>query len=400
MAKTSFVYGGTTLIKLSDTTWDNEEIDAINECLLSDELTMGNRVKEFEFKFSKYIGTKHAVMVNSGSSANLLAANAISLINKPLYPKNVVLVPSVSWSTTYFPWIQNGFRLKFVDINLENYNLDLSKLKNNIDENCVGISVPHILGSDAGIDEIMKIATKNNLWVVEDTCESLGARTDDGRLLGSKGIFGTFSFFRSHHICTMEGGMITTNNTEHYHLLRSLRAHGWSRDIPNSTFLGNVKSDIWADKFKFYLPGFNLRPLEMSGAIGLKQLDKLEKFIQHRRENAEILTEELSKNLNFKVQDQGNFGSWMTFGLVIQNDNLNRKALLSKLESEGFETRPIVSGNFVKQPVIDKIREHCIFNGTYENAEYLDQKGFMIANHGKDLSQEVMVFADIINSFK
>jgi CDP-6-deoxy-D-xylo-4-hexulose-3-dehydrase len=387
------------LIKLSDSTWGQEEILAISDCLNSDELTMGRRVKEFETSFAKYIGTKFAVMVNSGSSANLLAANALSVIDKPSFPKNIVIVPSVSWSTTYFPWIQNGFRLKFVDINVNTYNLDLEKLSESIDENCVGICVPHILGCDAGIDEILNIATSKNLWVVEDTCESLGATTTNRQLLGSKGIFGTFSFFRSHHICTMEGGMITTNNVEHYHLLRSLRAHGWSRDIPESKLLGNSENDIWADKFKFYLPGYNLRPLEMSGAIGMKQLEKLDNFIALRRENAEFLIRQLSLNTNFKVQEQGRFGSWMTFALTIQNNDINRKELLKELELKGYETRPIVSGNFIKQPVIEKIKYYCIFAESYQHAEYIDQKGFMIANHGKDLTKELKIFSDILNNY-
>ena len=389
------------MLRLSESSWGEEEISAIQDCIAADRFTMGTSVARFEEEFAAWNGSKYAVMVNSGSSANLLAAQILSFESKSENDKGTVLVPSLSWSTTYFPWLQSGFKLAFVDIDVKTLNIDLSLLESSITNDCVGICVPHILGADAGIERILEIAKANNLWVVEDTCESLGALSNSKsktRKLGTYGDFGTYSFFRSHHISTMEGGMLVTNDQERYHLAKSMRAHGWARDIPPSKVLGNSDSNGWKDKFKFYVPGFNLRPLEMSGAIGLQQLKKVDDFIEIRRRNAELFKSLLEPVSGIYLQEQGPEGSWMAFSLILSEAE-KRDSLVSVLESAGVETRPVVTGNFIKQPVMQKIGSRVHLNSVYPNSEYVDSAGFMIANHGRDLTLELKEIALVVKKY-
>jgi CDP-6-deoxy-D-xylo-4-hexulose-3-dehydrase len=391
------------MLRLSESSWGQEEISAIQECMDSDRFTMGPSVEKFENEFAAWNGSKYAVMVNSGSSANLLAAQVLSLQSEFEEEKGTVLVPALSWSTTYFPWIQSGYKLKFVDIDRCSFNIDLIDLESKITSDCVGICIPHILGADAGIEKIMDLAVTRGLWVVEDTCESLGGlvqNSSGNRKLGTLGDFGTYSFFRSHHISTMEGGMLVTNNFDQYILAKSMRAHGWARNIPPSPALGNVESDVWRDQFKFYIPGFNLRPLEMSGSIGLEQLKKLDKFLTLRRLNAEFFRKKLKSVGNINLQEQGDGGSWMAFAFTLTGElKESRDQLVSILESAGVETRPIVTGNFVNQPVMKKIASKVEVDYSYPNAEFVDKAGIMIANHGRDLTTEISRIASLLSDF-
>ena len=251
------------MLKLSESSWGVEEPDAIIECLRSDRTTMGEKVQKFENDFSEWNGSKYALMVNSGSSANLLIASTLSFLNPPQKNRNTVIVPALSWSTTYFPWIQAGYKLKFVDINLDNFNIDINILKTKISSDVIGICVPHILGQDAGLSEIKKISEEYGIWFIEDTCESLGGVAQINGIdhkLGTLGLAGTFSFFRSHHISTMEGGMLITNNPDVYAVAKSIRAHGWSREVPQNKYLNNLNGmiyQIFSRVFLSYSPRYD-----------------------------------------------------------------------------------------------------------------------------------------------
>ena len=389
------------MLRLNESSWGLEEPLAIASCVDADTFTMGKAVADFESSFAEWIGSKFAVMVNSGSSANLLAASALSFLGGNREPLGTVLVPVLSWSTTYYPWIQNGYRLSFIDINESNLNMDLSILEKRITPDVVGICVPHILGADAGIERIIELAKKHNLWVVEDTCESLGATPNNSKKkLGTFGDFGTFSFFRSHHISTMEGGMLVTDDFEKYTLAKSMRAHGWGRDIPFSQTLGNKVGGGWKEKFTFYVPGYNLRPLEMSGAIGIQQLKKLDGFVEHRKANAHYLKKGIANIPQVVLQDQGENGSWMAFAFFLKSgSSQERDDLVKLLESHGVETRPIVAGNFVTQPVMVYIGDKSICDPGYPVAEKIDDSGIMIANHGRDLSKELDFVVGLIGRY-
>jgi len=386
------------MLKLNESSWSLEDFKAAHDCIDSDQHTMGPKVAQFEIDFAKYVGAKHAVMVNSGSSANLLGVSALKYLHPPRVNRNTVIVPALSWSTTYYPWIQNGYRLRFVDIDPLTFNIDLNAMEEAIDSTVVGICVPHILGADAGITQIMKIANDFGLWVFEDTCESLGATplSNSQNKLGTFGLIGTYSFFRSHHISTMEGGMLVTNSNDMFELALSKRAHGWGRNVPKNGLLKVEQTESWESKFKFYVDGYNLRPLEISGAIGISQLTQIESFIQRRRENANFLRGFLLGNSSFQVQEQSETGSWMAFGITSRTTKFSRADIVLQLESAGIETRPIVTGNFLRQPVIKQIQGLIDVKGDYSGANYVHDNGIMFANHGRNLKNELGAVSAIL----
>lgn len=209
---------------LSDDTWGKEEIIAILEVITSNQFTMGEKVRLFEKAFAEYFGSKYAIMVNSGSSANLVLISAL-LYSGKLNKGDEIIVPAVSWSTTYFPLIQNSLKIKFVDIDRETLNIDISKLEKAISKNTKAIFAVNLLGNPNNFELLFDICQKYNLLLIEDNCEALGAKYNN-KYTGTFGIGGTFSFFYSHHICTMEGGIVATDDKELYEYMLSLRAHG------------------------------------------------------------------------------------------------------------------------------------------------------------------------------
>ena len=272
--------------KLCDNPWDNEELSAIQSVIDSDMYTMGKKVAEYEKKFAEKFGTKYAVMVNSGSTANLLAIASLVYSGR-LERGSEIIVPAVSWSTTYAPLEQYGMKLIFVDINRNTLNLDIDAVRHAITDKTKMIFAVNLLGNSNEYDELLEICDKSNIILIEDNCESLGAKYK-GKYLGTIGLIGTFSTFYSHHICTMEGGMVVTKDKELYEYMLAIRAHGWTRNLPEDSIIYEKNKEAFYESFNFIVPGFNLRPLEMEGAIGIKQLQKVDKMIDNRRSNAEI----------------------------------------------------------------------------------------------------------------
>ena len=220
---------------LASTTWDEEEISVATQLLISGDLTMGKQVKEFEEQFAAYIGTKYAVMFNSGSSANLAMLAAIKYVkNSKLSEGDQIIVPAVSWSTTYYPVNQMGYVLDFVDINLDTLNIDIAQVEKKITPKTKAIFTVNLLGNPSNLISLKELADKSDLILLEDNCESLGASIN-GKLAGSFGHMSSHSFYFSHHICTMEGGMVNTDSKELMETLVSIRAHGWTRGLePNN----------------------------------------------------------------------------------------------------------------------------------------------------------------------
>jgi CDP-4-dehydro-6-deoxyglucose reductase, E1 len=383
---------------LSSSTWDDKEIKAINKVIDNNQYTMGKHVDLFENAFSKYIGSKFSVMVNSGSSANLLTiASLFYRKHKPLKRGDEVIVPAVSWSTTYNPLLQYGLKLKFVDIDLNTLNYDLEQLNYAITENTKLLVLVNLLGNPNDFNEIKKITKSKNIIIVEDNCESMGAEFEKKKA-GTFGEIGTFSSFFSHHISTMEGGIIVTNDEELYHIILSLRAHGWTRNLPNKSMIHTKAKDSFEEQFKFILPGYNLRPLEMSGAIGIEQLKKLPLFINNRIKNAKYFQEVFSKHEDFTIQTEIGKSSWFGFSFIINEcSKLNRKELIKYLLKSGIETRPIVTGNFINNPVI-KYFDYEIFN-TLSNANRAHNYGFFIGNHHYDIREEIDYLKLTIDKF-
>lgn len=373
---------------LATTTWDQKELDAIQSVIASGMYSMGPRVAEFERKFADYVGSRHCIMANSGSSANLLMVAALRFRKvKPLRPGDEVIVPAVSWSTTYHPLQQYGLKLKFVDVDRDTLNYDLDALSGAVGAATRAIMVVNLLGNPNDFDRIAAIVDGRDIVVMEDNCESLGARLN-GRQAGTFGLMGTYSAFFSHHISTMEGGMVVTDDEELYHIMLSLRAHGWTRNLPKHNRLTGTKSDdAFVESFKFVLPGYNLRPLEMSGAIGVEQLHKLPSMVEARRRNARIFQELLSGYPQLRTQEEIGESSWFGFSMIVQEDApFTRADVVRVLTSHGIDCRPIVAGNFAKNEVL-RWFDYSI-HGTLANADDLDANGLFIGNHHYPLDEE------------
>lgn len=366
---------------LATATWDQAELDAMQRVISSGMFTMGREVQAFEKAFADYIGSAHAVMVNSGSSANLLMVAALFYTKEnSLKPGDEVIVPAVSWSTTYYPLHQYGLKLRFVDIDLETLNYELDQLESAVTDRTRLIMVVNLLGNPNNFQRIQSIVGQRNIRIIEDNCESMGAEYD-GRKAGTIGIMGSFSSFFSHHISTMEGGIVVTDDEELYHLLLSLRAHGWTRNLPKFNHVCSEKSDDpFKESFRFILPGYNLRPLELSGALGVEQVKKLPMLVTERRKNGALLQAIMGEHPEIMIQREIGVSSWFGFSLVIRpRSSMTREQLLTKLNALGFECRPIVAGNFVRNEVMKYFDAHIV--GTLANADYIDSHGLFVGNH-------------------
>lgn len=381
--------------KLATSTWDEKEIQAIQKVVDSDIYSMSTCVEQYEQEFAAYFGSKYAVMTSSGSTANLIMTAALFYrsINR-LKRGDEIIVPAVSWSTTYFPLQQYGLKVKFVDIDLLTLNYDLSALEEAVSDSTKAIMVVNLLGNPNNFEEIFRIIEEREIILLEDNCESMGAKFK-GKHCGTFGLMGTYSSFFSHHIATMEGGVVVTDDEECYHLLLTLRAHGWTRNLPKKNKVTEKSENWFEESFRFVIPGYNVRPLEMSGAIGSEQLKKLPKFIEQRRKNARLFVELFKSDERFYIQQEISESSWFGFSFIIKpNQCLKREYLLSKLEDSGIEYRPIVTGNFTTSESL-KFFDFLI-HGKVSNAEALDAYGFFVGNSHADLTKELFYLKEVL----
>lgn len=377
---------------LCDNPWGTEEIDAINSVIDSGMYTMGKNVAAYEKKFAEHFGSRYAVMVNSGSTANLLAIAA--LVYSGRVPRgSEIIVPAVSWSTTYAPLEQFGMKLVFVDIDKDTLNISTEHVKRAITPNTKMIFAVNLLGNSNEYDELLDICKNNNLLLIEDNCESLGAKYK-GKYLGTIGLMGTFSTFYSHHMCTMEGGVVVTDDKELYDYMLAIRAHGWTRNLPEDSTIYKKKEDPFYESFNFIVPGFNLRPLEMEGAIGLRQLEKIDQMIENRRSNAVYFREKMKEFPNVRLQKEIGESSWFGFSIVLTGElSKKRSAIVAKLREAEIECRPIVAGNFTRNPVI-KYMDYSIPE-ELTNSDEIHDCGFFIGNHSQNNNKEVDYFVNV-----
>ena len=380
--------------ELTSSTWGEEERQAIFEVMEGNIYTMGERVREFEQKFADYFGMKYAVMANSGSSANLIAVAALFYKKEnPLKQGDEVIVPCISWATTFHPLQQYGLKLKFVDVDLHTLNYDIAELKKAVTSNTRMIVAVSILGNPCRFDEITKLCEENKIILFEDNCESMGARFN-GRYTGTFGLVNTFSTFFSHHISTMEGGLALTNDKEIYNLLKSLRNHGWTRGQDEDSPIFEKRDDDFFEAYRFILPGYNVRPGEIHGAIGLRQLEKLENFIKTRRTNAAHFVGLFKDDKRFIIQEEVGESSWFSFTMIVNPElNVDRKKVLQKLKDANIEHRIITGGNILRHDVI----KHYDYTVTKSvNADIAHYNGFFVGNHPYDVRDKIDYLHDVL----
>ena len=378
--------------KLSDDTWNEKEFEAIQQVLDSNMFSMGKRVKQFETEFAEKFGVKYALMVSSGSAANLLAVAGLVYSGR-LQKGDEVIVPAVSWSTTYFPLYQMGLKLRFVDIDKDTLNIDTDKLSQAITENTKMICLVNLLGNPNEFDKINEICKDKNIIIMEDNCESLGAEYNEKKA-GTIGLVGTYSTFYSHHLCTMEGGVTVTDDEELYHYMLSIRAHGWTRNLPKDSKIYTKSENDFYESFNFIVPGFNLRPLEIEGAAGSEQLKKMDRIIAQRRENAKYFRKKMLQFKNVRVQKEIGNSSWFGFAMILENDLKGKRDKIVKLLAENeIEVRPIVAGNFTRNSVI-KYLDYTV-SGELTASDDIHDNGFFIGNHSKNNFEEIDYFVEV-----
>lgn len=379
--------------KLSDDTWSNNEIEAINRVIKSNRFSMGKEVETYEKEFAKKVGAKYAVMSNSGSSANLLAIASLVYSGR-LSTGDEVIVPVVSWSTTFFPLGQHNLKLRFVDIDKNTLNIDVNEVEKAITDKTKAVFSVNLLGNPNEYERLLKICDEYNLILIEDNCEALGG-SYKGKQLGTLGVLGTYSTFYSHHLCTMEGGVTVTNDEELYHYLLSIRAHGWTRNLPSDSEIYKKNDDDFYESFNFIMPGYNLRPLEMEAAIGKEQLKKFDSIIEQRQKNANYFLKRIKEIEAIRPQLEIENSSWFGFAMVLEGNYLGkRNKVIRALKDNKIEVRPIVAGNFTKNSAI-KYLDYSIYN-KLSNADDIHENGFFVGNHSRDNKEQVDLLINVL----
>jgi len=367
--------------------FSSEDIMRGIEVLLSRKLTMSKITKKFENNFCNFVGSKYALMVNSGSSANLLAAFA--LINpkkkKRLKPGDKFIIPAICWSTSLWPLVQCGLKPEFIDVNLNDYCLDVDLLKKNT--KAKAIMNIHTLGNSTNMEKLYNFVKTKNMYMIEDTCEALGTKFKS-KFLGTFGDFGTYSFYYSHQITSGEGGMIVCKTREDYELLHTMRAHGWDRGINRSS----------KKNFNFINSGFNLRPMDLTAAIGLSQLKRLNKMIKSRANNRKLIIDRIKKSefwdnqFTFFNPNKNVKPSWFGLPLLINQKLVSKKEKFMKfLNNSGVETRPILSGNFLNQPSC-KLYNFKYKKNNFRVSQEIEDRGFFIGLPTKDMTSKKITF--------
>ena len=391
--------------QLLENGFSNKDISVGKKVLMSKRITMASHTKNFETAFAKKLGAKYALMVNSGSSANLLATFAAGnpIKKNCLKRGDEVLIPVLCWPTSIWPLVQFGFKPVLVDVDIKTLNVDLADLKKKINKRTKAIMLINVLGISSDLFEIKKIANKKKIIVIEDNCESLGSKLKN-KYLGTFGDYGTFSFYYSHQITSGEGGMVTCNKKEDYDLLFALRSHGWlggtrfykrNLKLYNDYAKQNPKLD---PRYIFINSGFNLRPTDIQAAIAHNQFKRLDKLKKYRNINRNLIIKKLltSKKWNnqfkFIVTPKNIDPSWMGLPILVSEKYKNKKQkFVNFLDQKGIETRPIISGNFANQPAT-KLYKLNKKNIKFNNAQKIQDLGFLIGLHTRKISKSKLDF--------
>jgi len=382
--------------ELAVSTWGAEEIAAIQRVIASDRFTIGPNVAAFEEAFAAYHDRRYAVMVNSGSSANLLAVAALFYKkDRPLLRGDEVIVPAISWATTYHPLQQYGLKLKILDIELETINMDCRQLEAAMGPRTRAIMGVSILGNPAALDVMRRFADEHGLYFIEDNCESMDAELA-GKKAGTFGHLSTFSSFFSHHISTMEGGMVTTDDRELFELVKSMRAHGWVRDLPDDSVIYDKRGEDFYEAYRFILPGYNVRPIELSGAIGVEQLKKLPRMTAARRKNWALFQKLFGGDNRFIIQRENGKSSAFSFTIVLNPEaELSRARIMRALKDADIGYRIITGGCITRHDVI-KHYDYATVDAL-PNANLAHDQGFFVGNHPVDLTAQIERLREVLD---
>lgn len=381
---------------LTESVLEDVDINAAIKVLKSKKITMGLKTKQVEAYFKKQVVKTDSLMVNSGSSANLLIFQClINPMVKKLKPGDEVLIPAICWSTSLWPIIQSGLKVKFVDIDLATLNIDINDLKKKITKKTKALMLVHALGNCADMTELMNICKKKKIILIEDTCEALGS-TYKNKPLGTFGDFSSFSFYYSHHITSGEGGMVCTKNKKYLEVLKSLRSHGWSRDLKDNKTLSKKYKNI--DKnWIFINSGFNLRTTDINASIGLEQLKRIKKILSTRKNNFLKIKKSLIEDKRYTKQfiilnDQKDTNAaWFGIPIILNSsDKSYKQIVMNKLHKKGIITRPIISGNFAKQPSIKLYKIKTDYK--LPNSDLIDKKAFFLGLHNIKITDSKLKF--------
>jgi len=385
------------ILPLADDSFGQEEKDAMSQVIESGNYTMGAKVEEFESSFAEWVGANHSIMVNSGSSANLLLVYSqlvSSFKEASLLPGDEVLVPALLWPTTVWPLIQFGLKPVLVDIDSQSLGLCLEDARQKITEKTKAIFLIHILGYACDMDKYASFCSTNKLTLMEDCCESFGAFHNQ-KSVGRFGVGGTFSHFFSHHLTTMEGGTIITDDDELVNDLRSMRAHGWTRNRTDANKISKKFPDL-DPRFLFLIPGFNVRPMEIQAAVGLVQLKRINELLDFRMKFAKFIIDVFkpiswikivgSNRVSLAQSHVDRSHSWMNIPFTLEDDAPQVVNVIKDIfENHGVETRPIITGNFMMQPAASYLGSQ----GYFPNAQEISERGFMIGCHAMEVSEDL-----------
>jgi CDP-4-dehydro-6-deoxyglucose reductase, E1 len=405
---------GETRIGYSGRFFDEKEMMAAVESVLDFWLTLGPKGRDFCESFKNYLGNKHCLVTNSGSSSNLIAISSLcsNSIANPMRPGDEVITTAVTFPTTLNPIIQNNLIPVFIDIEEDTYNIDASLIEAAITGKTRAIVFAHTLGNPAEMDKIMAIAKKYNLYVVEDTCDALDS-IYDGKYCGSFGDFSTFSFYAAHHITMGEGGALCTNSAELYKAALSFR--DWGRACFCQTGEKNPKGacghrfdykfkglpDGYDHKYVYSNIGYNLKPLDTQCAIGLEQLKKLPDFSKARKKNFNTLYDFMKKYEDKFILPRSlpkADPSWFAFPLTIREDAMfTKKALVTFLESKLIETRMLFAGNILRQPGYKDIK--CRISGNLNNSGQVLHRTFFLGVYPGITDEKLEYMTNCIEEF-
>ena len=384
-------------IELIQDTIDNQDIDNLIDWLKTyPKLTKGDRTIEFETKWSNWLGTKHSVFVNSGSSANLLMLYALRVLKRMKNDK--VCVPSLCWATDLSPVLQLNMTPLLIDCNLDNLSVDLDHLeKIFINENPSVLLLVSVLGLSPDMGKIVELCNKYDVILLEDNCESQGTKYNDVKL-GNFGLMSSFSTYFGHTMSTIEGGVISTNDEEVYHTLLQLRSHGWDRDLPK-TKQNDLREEWGISEFSslytFYIPGFNLRSTDLQAYIGLLQLNKVDQMINNRAENFQYYKSKLEGKVWFPKTFKNEFTANFALPFIAKTSQ-DRENLIKELTDNNITCRPLISGSMGTQPFYKKIYGENIL----PNCSIIDKRGIYVPNHDKLTKEDIDTICDILLKYK